>query len=157
MSPAATQAQPLQYFIHYDFDALRMVIAGSLIGRAAQRAYEAWRTAILMARRLPLVVDISFVTEADEVGRAVLRCWQKKQVRLVVSPSAARVIADSSRRASVAGLTAGNPACAGRAEICPADAKGKSAQNAGFSWAAKWNSGCASDGESRKAGRGGKR
>ncbi len=123
MSPAATHAQPLQYFIHYDFDALRMEIAGSLIGKAAQKAYEAWRTAILMARRLPLVVDISYVTEADEVGRAVLRCWQKKEVRLVTSSSAARAMADLSLSAHVAGPTAGNPAYAGRTEIGAADAK----------------------------------
>ncbi len=132
MSPAATHAQPLQYFIHYDFDALRMEIAGSLIGKSAQRAYEAWRTALLMARRLPLVVDISYVTQADDCGRAVLRRWRKEEARLVASSSTARAIADSSLCAPVAGPTAGNPACAELTETGPADAKQNSSQNAGF-------------------------
>jgi hypothetical protein len=154
MISTATYDQPLQYFIHYDFDALRMEIAGSLVGKAAQRAYEAWRTAILTAR-LPLVIDISFVTKADEDGRAALQsalslgCQREQEVRIVAPSGASRAIADSVLSAPVtqvsphkglvdrvvswlAGRTAGNPACAERAEMQPAGAKQKSAQNAGF-------------------------
>lgn len=128
MSPAAISGQPLQHFIHYDFDALRMEIAGSLIGRAAQKAYEAWQTAILLARRLPLVVDISYVTEADEDGRAVLRAWRKQGARIVASSFASRAIADSIR-----GVAAGNPASAEHASTRPAGATQKAAENTGFS------------------------
>jgi hypothetical protein len=102
---ATTNGQTLQYFIHYDFDALRMGIAGSLIGKAARKAYDAWRSSTLLARQLPRIVDISYVTEADEDGRAVLREWQEQDVRIVASSNASRVIANS-----ILSAPAGNPA-----------------------------------------------
>jgi hypothetical protein len=95
MSPAATSGQPLQHFIHYDFDALRMEIAGSLSGPAAQKAYEAWQTARLLARQLPPVIDISYVTEVDEEGRAVLQAWRGQGARIVASSFSSRAIGGS--------------------------------------------------------------
>jgi hypothetical protein len=95
MSLATSSGQPLQYFIHDDYDAFRIEISGSLVGRAAQKAYEAWRTASLMARRQTRVIDISYVTEADEHGRAALRAWHEQDARIVASSLASRMIADS--------------------------------------------------------------
>jgi hypothetical protein len=149
MSPAAASGQPLQYFIHYDYDALRMEISGSLVGRAAQKAYEAWRSASFLTRPQPLVVDISYVTEADEHGRAILRAWEGQGARIVASSAASRAIASSILRAPVprslpqrtvlnrlaslfSRTTAGNPARAEAARIASAGAKQKSAYNAGF-------------------------
>jgi hypothetical protein len=73
----------LQYFIHDDFDALRMEMSGSLAGRAAQKAYDAFRRAVLLLRRQPLVIDISYVTDIDENGQAVLRAWRGQGARIV--------------------------------------------------------------------------
>jgi predicted transcriptional regulator len=94
LSPATNSGQPLQYFIHDDSDALRMEIAGSLVGRAAQKAYEAWRSSSMTGRQ-PLVVDISYVTDADQAGRAVLRAWQVQGARIVASSFISRAIVNS--------------------------------------------------------------
>ena len=94
MSPAASSGQPLQYFIHDDSDALRMEIAGSLAGKAAQKAYEDWRSSC-MTGRAPLVVDISYVTDADQDGRTVLRAWQVQGARIVASSFVSRGIVNS--------------------------------------------------------------
>ncbi len=77
MNPTATDAQPLRYFVHDDFDAFRMELAGGLVGAAARGAYETWRVARLLSHRARLVVDISYVTQADEEGKAVLQAWQE--------------------------------------------------------------------------------
>lgn len=83
MSPTAGGGRPLQYFIHDDFDALRMEISGSLAGTAARKAYDAWRRATFLVGRQLLFIDISYVTDVDKQGRAALRAWQGHGVRIV--------------------------------------------------------------------------
>ena len=94
-SSLMNSGRPLQYFIHYDSDALRMEISGRLVGTAAREAYQAWRSVDVMAPRRELVVDISYVTEADQDGRAVLRLWQEQEARIVASSLASRAIVES--------------------------------------------------------------
>ena len=103
MSPAIGGDRPLQYFIHDDFDALRMEISGSFIGRAAREAYEAWRRWILMVRPQPVVIDISYVTDADEGGKAILRAWRKQGARIVGLPCCSGAAAASTWNASSTG------------------------------------------------------
>ena len=148
MSPAVTSGQPLQYFIHFDYDALRMEISGSLAGRSVQKAYEALRSASFLAGRRPLVVDISYVTETDEQGKAVLRAWQGQDAKIVASSVASRAIADFilsapvpralPRHAALDRLrsllfrsTARNPARAEARRIVSAGVRQKSVENAG--------------------------
>ena len=95
MSLAPLTANPLLYFIHHDPDALRMEMSGCLTGRAAQEAYEDWRSETWVPPGLPFVVDISYVTSADETGRAVLTAWRSHGARIVASSSASRAIAHS--------------------------------------------------------------
>lgn len=83
MTPTASHARPLQYFIHDDFDALRMEISGSLAGKGAHAAYDALRHESFIVRRQPLVIDISHVTDVDEQGRAVLRAWRGQGAQIV--------------------------------------------------------------------------
>jgi hypothetical protein len=94
MNPVASGGHPLRYFIHDDFDALRIELSRGLVGRAVQKAYEAWRSASLLGRRARLVVDISYVTEAEH-GKTVLRTWHERKARIVASSPASRAIADS--------------------------------------------------------------
>ena len=94
MSAAALGGRPLRYFIHDDFDAFRIEISGNLAGRAAQKAYEAWRSARSMALRTRMVVDISFVTSADDVGQQVLRAWRDHDAQIVALSPASRAIVD---------------------------------------------------------------
>ena len=101
MTTTAAGTQLLRYFIHDDFDAFRMEISGGLVGSAARAAYEAWRVALLLARRARLVVDISFVTQADEYGEAVLQAWQEQEVQIVASSPASLAIANSIAPAQV--------------------------------------------------------
>jgi hypothetical protein len=148
MNPAASGGHPLRYFIHDDFDAFRIALSRGLVGRAAQKAYEAWRSASLLGRRARLVVDISDVTEAEH-GKTVLRKWHELKARIVASSPASRAIADpvldapvpppSARRTLVSPLgfflsrpAAGNPAGAESAGIPSADAKQLDVENTGF-------------------------
>lgn len=105
MNSTAAGAQPLRYFIHDDFDAFRMEISGSLVGPAAQKAFEDWQTARFLARRARRVVDISYVTEADEDGKAVLRAWQEQKAQIVASTPASRAIANSIAHACSSALS----------------------------------------------------
>ena len=149
MSAPATAISPLRYFIHEDFDALRMEVAGSLAGRAAQRAYESWRSALSLTGRARLVVDISHVTEADEQGRAVLRAWHGQDARIIASSTVSREIAKSISTASVPQPAAprpivrrlvsyfdrhaaGNPATAERLGASSAEDTETHAENIGF-------------------------
>ena len=98
-SPAGTP--PLRYFIHDDFDAFRMEVSGGFVGSAARRAYEAWRAARLLARRVRPIVDISYVTKADEYGRAVLQAWREQDVQIVAASPASSALANSIPRTRV--------------------------------------------------------
>ena len=139
----------LQYFIHDDFDAFRMEISGGFVGRAAQKAYESWRSALVLARRDRFVVDISHVTEADEQGRAVLQAWRRQDARIVASSAVSRKIANSIARETVpqpsasrsivgrlvsffSWQAAGNPASAESLRASSADAKESRVENIGF-------------------------
>jgi hypothetical protein len=149
MNPTAAGAQPLRYFIHDDFDALRMEISGGLVGPGAQKAFEDWRSARSLVRRARRVVDISYVTEADEDGKAVLRAWQEQEAQIVASTPASRAIANSilqtpvhllSARLTLVGrlgsffsrVTAGNLARAENASIPSADPKQQNVESAEF-------------------------
>jgi len=149
MSAPAAVVPSLRYFIHDDFDAFRMEISGSFVGRAAQKAYESWRSALFLARRARLVVDISHVTEADEQGKAVLRAWRRQDARIVASSAVSRKIANSivrdtvprpSAPRSIVGRlvsffswqSAGNPAAAESLRESSADAKESRVEDIGF-------------------------
>jgi hypothetical protein len=122
MSPTAGGGRPLQYFIHDDFDALRMEISGSLAGTAARKAYDAWRRATFLVRRQLLFIDISYVTDVDEHGNAVLRAWQGHGVRIV----------GSSLMCPMNTIIAGNRACAERATIASAVRTPNHTENTGL-------------------------
>lgn len=117
MSPSVSGGRPLQYFIHHDFDALRMEISGTLAGKAAEEAYDSWRREMLIEDRLPPVIDISYVTGMDSLGQAALRAWREFGARIVTSSSVP---------------TTGNPARAERTRAESAVAYKANAENAGF-------------------------
>jgi hypothetical protein len=118
--------RPLQYFIHNDFDALRMEVSGCLVGAAAKDAYEAWRTASSMTRQRRRVIDLSFVTEADENGRVALRAWQEQGAQVLAPdfPLQSSLLSRS---------TAGNPASAEASPLRSAYAQHKNAETAWLS------------------------
>jgi hypothetical protein len=94
VSSAAFGLQRLEYFIHNDFDALRIEMAGTLSGPAARSAYEESITALRFWHHRRLVVDITYVEQADEMGWAVLRAWQRLRARIVAASPASRAIVE---------------------------------------------------------------
>jgi hypothetical protein len=96
----------LQFFLHNDPDAVRVEFAGSLRGADVEAARQAWQRAILLSARAedplravnsdalkPVIVDITFITHADEHGRALL---------IVMHQSGARIVAQSPESSAIA-------------------------------------------------------
>jgi hypothetical protein len=95
-----------QFFVHNDPDAVRVELAGSLRGTDVETARQAWQRAILLGGRAegplcavnsdtpkPVIVDITFITHADEHGRALL---------IVMHQSGARIVAQSPESSAIA-------------------------------------------------------
>ncbi len=75
----------LQFFVHNDPDAVRVELAGSLRRADVKAVQHAWQRAVLLSAQAegplcaantdalkPVVVNITFITDADECGRALL-------------------------------------------------------------------------------------
>ncbi len=92
----------LRYFIHDDFDAIRMELAGSLLGVEAQKAFDSWRRTAVMAHHTPLIVDITYVTDIDDNGRAVLRQWRHHDARILASSLESRALLHSAGSSAIA-------------------------------------------------------
>jgi hypothetical protein len=102
MTPTVEIERPLRYFIHNDWDALRMELSGRLLGKAAREAYESLRNASFLPRRLPVIIDISYVAEADAEGRAILRRWREQDGCILAATPASRAIAEPILSAPIA-------------------------------------------------------
>jgi hypothetical protein len=87
--------QALQYYLHDEPDAFRLELSGSLSGDGARSVYQAWRTALSIIGRRPVIVDITYVADADERGRTLLRLWRRRQARIIAGSSQSRALAAS--------------------------------------------------------------
>jgi outer membrane protein TolC len=76
----------LRFFTHNEPDAVRFEIAGRLSGTDVESLHQAWQREALTDALRPVIVDITFITEADQQGRALLT---------VMHRFGAQVIADS--------------------------------------------------------------
>ncbi len=83
----------LQFFVHDDADAVRIELAGSLRGTDAETVYRAWKRAALPDVLKRVVVDITFVTDADEYGRALLVVMHRYGARIVAQSPESSAIA----------------------------------------------------------------
>jgi hypothetical protein len=84
----------LQYYLHDDPDAFRLELAGNLRGEAVEGVYYAWRTALSILRNRIALVDITFLREVDEQGRALLRLWHRKGAQIVARSQVSRALAE---------------------------------------------------------------
>ena len=84
----------LQYYLHDDPDAFRLELAGSLRGEAIEGVYYAWRTALSILRNRIAIVDITFLRELDEQGRALIRLWHRNGARIIARSQASRALAE---------------------------------------------------------------
>jgi outer membrane protein TolC len=82
-----------QFFTHNDPDAVRIEVAGKLAGADVEALHQAWQREALTDEVRPVVVDITFVTGADQYGRALLT---------VMHRFGAQIIADSPESLAIA-------------------------------------------------------
>ena len=83
-----------QFFVHSDPDAVRIELAGSLRAADAETLRHAWQRAALKDDAVkPVIVDITFVRQADEQGRALLIAMHRSGVRIVAQSPESSAIA----------------------------------------------------------------
>ena len=87
------KSEPLQYYIHDGPTALRFELAGSLSGRGAESVHNALQTALSIIGDRPLIVDITFVVELDDRGRALLLLWRQHGARIIAASRESRALA----------------------------------------------------------------
>ena len=85
----------LQYYMHDEPDAFRLELSGDLQGDSAQSVYHAWRTALSIIGLRPFIVDLTYVSVADDYGRALLKLWRRSGVRIVARSAPSRTLVES--------------------------------------------------------------
>lgn len=93
----------LKFYLHHDLDALRMELSGSLSGADVESVFHAWHIEIDRNPFRPFIADISFVTEADEYGLALLTLWHRSGAQVVARSEEARAIAEPILRQPIEG------------------------------------------------------
>lgn len=84
-----------RYYMHDGPSAFSFELAGKLSDNAACELEQAWRTASSVRPGRSLIVDLSYVTQVDLAGRAMLRRWHDGGAQLVANLPQARAIAAS--------------------------------------------------------------
>jgi hypothetical protein len=87
--------QALQYYIHDEPDAFRLELSGMLSGDGAHSVYHAWQTALSIIGKRPLIVDLTYIVDADEPGRTLIRLWRRSGARIVAASAKSRALAGS--------------------------------------------------------------
>ncbi len=87
--------QALQYYMHDGPTAFRLELAGNLNGEGVRRLAQDWRTASSAIGGRRLIVDMTFVTSADEDGRALIARWNRDGAQLIANSEASRGLAES--------------------------------------------------------------
>ena len=85
----------LQYYLHDEPDAFRLKLSGRLSGEGAQSVQQAWQTALSIIGARQLIVDMTFVNEADERGRVLLRLWHHNGARIIAASPESCALAES--------------------------------------------------------------
>src|SRR5260221_5198094 len=87
--------QALRYYMHDGPTAFRFELAGNLNHEDARRLDQAWRTAASVIGDRRLIVDMTFVTDVDEQGRALITRWHRDGAQLIANSKASRALAES--------------------------------------------------------------
>jgi len=87
--------QVLQYYMHDGPTAFRFELAGNLNQEGARRLDQDWRTASSTIGDRRLIIDMTFVTEVDERGRALIVRWHREGACLIANSKASRVLAEA--------------------------------------------------------------
>ena len=89
------KSQTLQYYMHDGPSAFRFELAGNLNNEAARDLDQAWRTASSMIGDRALVVDMTFVTNAEKEGRSLLARWYAEGAQLIARSKVSRKLAEA--------------------------------------------------------------
>jgi hypothetical protein len=95
LRPTSMKNQALQYYMHDGPTAFRFELAGNLNHEDARRLDQAWRTASSVIGDRRLIVDMTFVTNVDEQGRALITRWHRGGAQLIANSKASRALAES--------------------------------------------------------------
>ena len=83
----------LQFFVHNDSDGVRVELAGSLRGADVETVHKAWQRAALTDALKRVIVDITFLADADEYGRALLAVMRRFGARIIAQSPESSAIA----------------------------------------------------------------
>jgi ABC-type transporter Mla MlaB component len=84
-----------RYFMHDGPAAFSFELSGRLSDEAARVLVYARRSASFVTRGRPQIVDLSYVTQVDTIGRKMLRHWYDDGAQLVAKLPQARAIVES--------------------------------------------------------------
>jgi hypothetical protein len=85
----------LQYYMHDGPSAFRFELAGDLNNEGARRLQQDWRRASSMIGDRALIVDMTFVTSAENDGRSLLSRWYAEGAQLIAKSKVSRELAES--------------------------------------------------------------
>jgi ABC-type transporter Mla MlaB component len=83
------------YYMHDGPTAFSIELAGALAAEDAEKLEQDWLSASAAIGEKELVVDLSFVTEIDSVGRELLLRWRRKGATVVANTLDSRALAES--------------------------------------------------------------
>lgn len=83
----------LRFFTHNDSAAVRFEVAGALSGPDVESLHQAWQREALSDALRRVIVDITFITEADQQGRALLTVMHRFGAKVIANSPESRAIA----------------------------------------------------------------
>src|ERR1700719_2300393 len=83
------------YYMHDGPAAVSIEVAGRLAAEGAKKLEQDWLSASVVIGTKQLIVDLSFVTEIDPVGRQLLLRWRRNGATVVANTPESRVLAES--------------------------------------------------------------
>ena len=83
----------LRLSIHSDADAVRFELAGTLGGVDVETVHQAWQGGAFTDALKPVIVDITFITEADQHGRALLVLMHRFGAQIIAKSPESSAIA----------------------------------------------------------------
>jgi hypothetical protein len=87
--------QTLQYYMHDGPSAFQFELAGNLTNEGARRLDQDWRTASSVIGDRALIVDMTYLTGAEDEGRALLSRWHATGARLIANSKPSRELAEA--------------------------------------------------------------
>jgi hypothetical protein len=87
-------ASSFSYYMHDGPTAFSIELAGALAAEGAKKLEQDWLSASAVIGKKELVIDLSFVTEIDPVGRQLLLRWRRNGATILANTPESRVLAE---------------------------------------------------------------